>query len=86
MEGMTNLLQGPLLKQKVHKHYIHSEIWMWYYENEKKDNKQCSLDTPAHMQSIRSFQQKLWFKSISLHMHYLSTKQTPLKKQKCKKM
>ena len=36
------------------------------------------------MQSIRLFQQKLWYKSISPHMHYLSTKQTPLKKQKSK--
>ena len=59
----------------------------------KKDNKQCLLDTPRTvivnkkttiksilcMQSIRLFQQKLWYKSISPHMHYRSTKQTPLK-------
>ena len=37
------------------------------------------------MQSITLFQQKLWYKSISPHMHYLSTKQTSLKKQKSKK-
>ena len=49
----------------------------------KKDNKQCLLDTPRTvmvnkettierilcMQSIRLFQQKLWYKPISPHMH-----------------
>ena len=42
---------------------------MFLLRNEKKDNKPCLVGTPTPPH--RLFQQKLWYKLISLHMHYL---------------
>ena len=50
-------------------------------------NKETIIKSILCMQSMRLFQQKLWYKSISPHNYALSEhKQNPSKETKCKKI